>query len=70
MATLQRGLNMRPSHVTGRFDAQTRRVVLAFQRSRAFPLTGVATDLELRALGAGSTLPGSPNRLARFFTPY
>ena len=63
VATLQRGLNMRPSHVTGRFDAQTRRVVLAFQVSRAFPLTGVATDLELRALGAGSTLPGTPNRL-------
>ena len=70
MATLQRGLNMRPSHVTGRFDAQTRRVVLAFQVSRAFPLTGVVTDLELRALGAGSTLPGTPNQLPRYFTPY
>ena len=24
----------------------------------------------VRALGAGSSLPGSPNRMARFFTPY
>jgi hypothetical protein len=61
---------MRPSHVTGRFDDRTRRVVLAFQQSRAFALTGVATDLELRALGAGSTLPGIPNQLPRYFTPY
>ncbi len=63
-------MNMRPSHVTGRFDAQTERVLLAFQRIRSFPLTGVATDLELTALGAGTTLPGTPNQLARFFTPY
>ena len=62
VATLQRGLNMRPSHVTGRFDAQTRRVVRAFQLSRAFPITGVATDLELRARRRQHPA-GTPNRI-------
>ena len=70
VSTLQRGLLMRPAYVTGTFDTRTQRVLLAFQQSRAFPLTGVATDLELRALGAGSTIPGLPNRLPEFFTAY
>ena len=70
VATLQRGLNMRPSHVTGQFDALTVRVLLAFQRIRSFPLTGVATDLELTALGAGSLSPGRPSRMPQFFTAY
>lgn len=70
ITTLQRGMNMRPQYVTGRFDDRTRRVLLAFQRIRAFPLTGVATDLELTALGAGTTVPGSPNRMASVFTAY
>jgi hypothetical protein len=70
VTTLQRGMNMRPQYVTGRFDARTERVLLAFQRSRGFPLTGVATDLELRALGAGTSAPARPNLLTRFFTPY
>jgi hypothetical protein len=70
VTTLQRGMNMRSQYVTGRFDARTERVLLAFQRIRGFPLTGVATDLELSALGAGTTAPGRPNVLDRFFTPY
>jgi hypothetical protein len=70
VTTLQRGLHMRSQYLTGRFDARTQRVLLAFQRIRAFPLTGVATDLELTALGAGTTLPGLPNRMARVFTAY
>ena len=36
VGTLQRGLNMRPTHVTGRFDDRTRRVVLAFQQGDPF----------------------------------
>jgi hypothetical protein len=63
-------MHMRSQYLTGRFDARTQRVLLAFQRIRAFPLTGVATDLELTALGAGTTLPGLPNRMARVFTAY
>jgi len=70
VATLQRGMNMRPQYVTGRFDDRTRRVLLAFQAIRAFALTGVATDLELTALGAGTVRPGRPNRMERFFTAY
>jgi len=70
VTTLQRGMNMAPQYVTGRFDARTRRVLLAFQGIRAFPMTGVATDLELLALGAGTVTPGRPNRMARFFTAY
>jgi hypothetical protein len=70
VTTLQRGMHMREQYVTGRFDARTERVLLAFQRIRAFPLTGVATDLELTALGAGTVLPGAPSRLAQVFTPY
>lgn len=70
VTTLQRGMNMRPQYVTGRFDARTRRVLLAFQQIRALPLTGVASDLELLALGAGTVTPGRPIRMARFFTPY
>ena len=70
VSTLQRGMNMRPQYVTGRFDARTERVLLAFQRLRGFPLTGVATDLELSALGAGTTAPGRPNLLHQFFTPF
>lgn len=70
ITTLQRGMNMRPPYVTGRFDDRTQRVLLAFQRVRAFPLTGVATDLELTALGAGTVLPGRPNQMAKVFTAY
>ncbi len=70
IATLQRGMNMRPQYVTGTFDARTERVLLALQRIRSLPLTGVATDVELTALGAGSVTPGRPNRLADVFTPY
>ena len=70
IATLQRGMNMRPEYITGRFNDRTQRVLLAFQRIRSFPLTGVATDLELTALGAGTVRPGRPNRLPRFFTAY
>ena len=45
-------------------------VLLALQRSRGLPLTGVATDVELRLLGAGTVRLGIPNRLADLFTPY
>jgi hypothetical protein len=61
---------MRPEYVTGQFDLRTERVLLALQRSRGLPLTGVATDVELSLLGAGTVLPGIPNRLADLFTPY
>jgi len=67
---LQRAMNMRPTYVTGWFGARTERVLLAFQRLRAFPETGVATDLELTALGAGSWTPGRPSRMPEFFTAY
>ncbi|MEO7979524.1 MAG: hypothetical protein ABI807_01270 [Sporichthyaceae bacterium] len=70
IATLQRGLHLQPQYVTGTFDARTRRVLLAFQALRALPLTGVATDLELSALGAGTVTPAAPSRLARVFTAY
>jgi hypothetical protein len=70
ITTLQRGMNMRPQYVTGVFDERTERVLLAFQRIRSFPLTGVATDLELEALGAGTVTSGSPNRMATVFTAY
>ncbi len=70
VATLQRGLNMRAAYVTGSFDERTSRVLLAFQQSRGFPLTGVATDQELIALGAGTVTPARRNRMARVFTPY
>lgn len=68
--TLQRGLNMRKRYRTARFDARTERVLLAFQRIRSYPLTGVATDLELTGLGAGTLLEGRPSRLPEVFTPY
>ena len=61
---------MRARYVTGRFDARTRRVLLAFQASRSLPLTGVARDAELLALGAGTTLPARPSRLPELFTAY
>jgi len=61
---------MRPRYVTGRFGARTERVVRAYQRLRGWPETGVATDRELTALGAGTVRPGRPNRLAELFTPY
>ena len=61
---------MRQLYVTGRFGLRTERVVLALQRSRGLPLTGVATDVELTTLGAGTVVPGLPNRLADLFTPY
>ncbi|MBA2769812.1 MAG: hypothetical protein H0U35_11925 [Sporichthyaceae bacterium] len=67
---LQRAMNMRPTYVTGWFGARTERVLLAFQRLRAFPETGVATDLELTDLGAGSWTPGRPSRVPEFFTAY
>lgn len=70
ITTLQRGMNMRPQYVTGRFDDRTERVLLAFQRIRSFPLTGVATDLELTALGAGTVTPGTPSTMSTVFTPY
>jgi hypothetical protein len=70
IATLQRGLHMRERYVTGRFDARTQRVLLAFQQLRALPPTGVATDLELTALGAGTVTPAVPSRIPRLFTPY
>lgn len=68
VATLQRGMHMRPQYVTGRFDARTGRVLLAFQRLRGFAETGVATDLELTALGAGTLRAGRPSRMAEVFT--
>ena len=70
VATLQRGLNMRPQYVSGHFDDRTGRVVRAFQRVRGWAETGVVTDQELTGLGAGTVTPGLPNRLAEFFTPY
>jgi hypothetical protein len=70
VTALQRAMLMRPEYVTGRFGQRTEVVLLALQRSRGLPLTGVATDVELRLLGAGTVAPGSPNRLADLFTPY
>ena len=70
VATLQRGLNMRAAYVTGRFDARTERVVRAFQRIRGWPQTGIVTDQELIALGAGTWLTGRPSRLPEFFAPH
>jgi hypothetical protein len=70
VTALQRAMLMRSLYVTGRFDLRTERVLLALQRSRSLPLTGVATDVELRLLGAGTVVPGLPNRLADLFTPY
>jgi len=70
VTALQRAMLMRPQYVTGQFDLRTERVLLALQRSRGLPLTGVATDVELSLLGAGTVLPGIPNRLADLFTPY
>jgi hypothetical protein len=68
--TLQRGMNMRPQYVSGVFDDRTVRVLLAFQRIRTFPPTGVATDLELRALGAGTVTPAVPTRLPTVFSAH
>jgi peptidoglycan hydrolase-like protein with peptidoglycan-binding domain len=68
--TLQRGMNMRSQYVSGVFDDRTERVLLAFQRVRTFPLTGVATDLELRALGAGTVTPAVPTRLPTVFSAH
>ena len=51
VTALQRAMLMRPQYVTGRFDLRTERVLLALQRSRGLPLTGVATDVELSAAG-------------------
>lgn len=70
VTTLQRGLHMRPQYRTGRFDDRTERVVRAFQRVRGWAETGVVTDQELTGLGAGTVIPGRPNRLAEFFTPH
>lgn len=70
VSDLQRALHMRPDHRSGRFDARTQRVLLAFQRIRAFPLTGVATDVEMLALGAATVRPERPTRLPEFFTAY
>ena len=70
VATLQRGLNMRPRYVTGRFGARTEVVVRAFQRLRGWPETGVVTDQELTGLGAGTVMPGRPSRLGEFFTAH
>jgi hypothetical protein len=67
---LQRAMLMRPLYVTGQFDLRTERVLLALQRSRSLPLTGVATDVELRLLGGGTVRPGLPNRMADLFAPY
>ena len=67
LATLQRGMNMRPQYVTGVFDDRTLRVLLAFQQLRGLPLTGVATDVELTALGAGTVTPALPNLMAGLF---
>ena len=68
--TLQRGLNMRPRYVTGFFGARTELVVRAFQRGRGWAETGVVTDQELTALGAGTVTPGLPNRLPELFTAH
>ncbi|HEX4811180.1 MAG TPA: peptidoglycan-binding protein [Nonomuraea sp.] len=70
VVTLQRGLNMRPQYVTGVVDDRTRRVVAAYQRLRGWTETGVATDQELTALGAGTVRPGRLSRLPGFFTAY
>lgn len=67
VATLQRGMNMRPQYVTGVFDDRTLRVLLAFQQLRGLPLTGVATDVELTALGAGTVMPALPTLMASLF---
>ncbi len=66
---LQRSMNMRPQYVTSRFTGRTERVLLAFQRIRDLPLTGVATDVELTALGAGTTRPERPSLMAEHFSP-
>lgn len=65
---LQEALDMRARYVTGHFDARTRRVLLAFQASRSLPLTGVARDADLLALGAGTTISARPSRLPELFT--
>ena len=70
VTALQRAMLMRTQYVTGRFDLRTEQVLLALQRSRGLPLTGVATDVELSLLGAGTVRPGIPNKLAALFTPY
>jgi hypothetical protein len=70
ISALQRGLSMRPAYVTGTFDDRTEQVLLTFQRLRALPLTGVATDLELRALGAGTVTPAVPTRLPSVFSAH
>ncbi len=70
VAALQRAMHMRERYVTGIFDARTQRVLLALQGRRAFPLTGVATDLELTALGAGTVTPAVPSRIPEVFTPF
>jgi hypothetical protein len=67
ITTLQRGMHMSSPYVTGVFDDRTEQVLLAFQRLRALPLTGVATDLELTALGAGTVTPAIPTRLSTVF---
>lgn len=70
ITTLQRGLGMRAPYVTGVFDDRTARVLLAFQQVHALPMTGVATDLELRALGAGTVTPAVPTRLPTVFSTH
>lgn len=70
VAILQQSLGMAPAYVTGSFDARTARKVVTLQVLHGLPPTGVAADPELTVLGAGTVVPGRPNRLARVFAPY
>ena len=59
VTALQRAMLMRPQYVTGRFDLRTEQVLLALQRSRGLPLTGVATeiaDLQISRIVRGQVL--------------
>ena len=61
---LQRRFGM---SATGYFGSITKGKVMAFQRAKALPVTGVVTTATWRALGAGTTTPAAPSKMPLIF---
>jgi hypothetical protein len=70
VVALQRALGMSPGRVDGYFGARTLRALRSFQSAHGLTPSGVSRPGSWRALGAGSSVPKRPSRLAEAFTAY
>jgi hypothetical protein len=70
VVALQRALGMSPGRVDGYFGTRTLRALRSFQSAHGLTPSGVSRPGTWRALGAGSSVPKRPSRLAEAFTAY